>query len=139
VNRLIILFSTLFLLCACGNKLSPEEQALHTAQETALSSYQNLLAGRYEAFLSSRIGMDSIPDSYRQQLKVSYKQFMTQQQKAHGGINSINVSRAEFMSESNGEAIPNNVQVFLVINYADSVQEEIVVPMVQHNGRWMIK
>ena len=31
------------------------------------------------------------------------------------------------------------MQVFLILQYADSTQEEIVVPMVEHNGRWQMK
>jgi len=31
------------------------------------------------------------------------------------------------------------MQVFLMLNYADSLHEEIVVPMVMRNGEWKMK
>ena len=52
------------------------------AKEAAQEYYQALLNGDYQAFLDGRAHMDSIPDSFREQLLVAFKQFMHQQQEA---------------------------------------------------------
>ena len=119
----------LALLVACSKELTPTEQAMEAVKE----NYTNLFDGRYEAFLKGRVGIDSIPDSYRGELLTSYKQFVIQQKQAHGGINSFVVTNAK------ADSTLNIMQVFLTINYADSMKEEIVVPMVEHNGEWKMK
>ena len=124
----------LFLLvCACSSNLTPEEKALEEAKQGAEKSYQALLDGRYEDFLEGRARMDSIPNAYREQLITSYKQYILQQRKVHGDINSIQVSNARI------DSTQHLIQVFLILNYADSLQEEIVVPMIEHNGEWKMK
>ena len=122
----------LMLFAACG-QLSPEEKALRDAKESAQESYEYLLRGKYDRFLKGRAGMDSIDDNYREQLLVSYKQFISRQQKAHGGIGSFTVSNARM------DSTQQLIQVFLILNYNDSTREEIVVPMVEDGGAWKMK
>ncbi len=128
-----LLLLSLLLLSACGKKPSPEEQALAEAKASAQTLYDHLLAGRYDQFLSGRDGMDSIPESYREQLLTSYKQFMAQQRQAHGGINYVSVSNARIDSTEHA------VLTFLILHYQDNTQEEIVVPMVERNQQWKIR
>lgn len=116
------------VVCGCG-KGTPEEQAMKVAAD----SYSSLMEGDYEDFLDGYAGMDSIPDSFREQLLVSYKQFMHQQKEVHQGLAGITATRALMDSSL------NVMQVFLMVSYADSTQEEIVVPMVEHNGEWKMK
>lgn len=115
-------------LIACTSA-TPEEQAMLTAQE----GYEHLVAGDYEAFLEARAGMDSIPPSYREQLLTSYKQFMFQQRIAHQDIVGVQATRVQM------DSVQHQMQVFLLINYADSTQEEIVVPMVEQDDCWKLK
>jgi len=118
----------MFLL-SCSNAKTPEALAMKTAQQ----SYAALAKGEYEEFLSARMGMDSIPDSYREQLIVGYKQFLNQQESNHGGIVEVEAMRAE------ADLQLQVMQVFLCLHFRDSTNEEIVVPMVEHNGQWKMK
>ena len=116
-------------LCGCTEK-TPEQQAI----DTVLESFEGLIEGDYEAFLNGRSGMDDIPDSYREQLLVAYKQFIHQQRKAHGDISSIVALRTQT------DPVARQMLVFLMVNYADSTNEEIVVPMVEDaDGLWKMK
>lgn len=101
--------------------------------ETAQLSYEALSQGNYEQFLAARIDGDSIPDDYRAQLLTGYKQFVSQQTNAHGGIALVEALRAQ------ADSTLHVMQVFLALHYADSTHEEIVVPMVEFNGQWKLK
>lgn len=116
-------------LIGCSKTVSSEQQAMEAAQEY----YEALQKGDYETFLNGRIHMDSIPDSFREQLIVSFKQFMRQQEEAHQGVASFSPSRVQM------DSTLQVMQVFLMVNYADNTHEEIVVPMVENNGKWMMK
>ena len=129
----LFLITTTLLLSACKNEPSAEELAIGAAKEAAEKSYTAFLDNRYDEYLSHRSGSDSLPESYRQQLIEAYQQFKALQEKEHGSICSFRVSNARM------DSTMNLVQVFLVLNYADSVQEEIVVPMIEENGSWKMK
>ena len=112
----------------CGSA-TPEELASLAAE----GYYRHLVAGEYEQFLQGRVGCDSLPEDYREQLLTGYKQFMAQQQTAHQGIQSVQACNAS------RDTTLQLMQVFLLLQYGDSTQEEIVVPMVEHDGRWRMK
>ena len=132
-KNFLVLMGLAFLLTACSQKLSEEEQALADAKEVVEKSYKALFAGQYDTFLSLRAGGDSLPTSYREQMIDTYKQFSFLQKEEHGGITSLKVSNAC------RDTTMNIIQVFLVLNYADSIQEEIIVPVVEENGSWKVK
>ena len=112
----------------CGSA-TPEELASLAAE----GYYRHLVVGEYEQFLQGRVGCDSLPEDYREQLLAGYKQFMAQQQTAHQGILGVQASNAC------RDTTLQLMQVFLLLQYGDSTQEEIVVPMVEHDGRWRMK
>ena len=58
---------------------------------------------------------------------------LPQQQAAHKGIREVRVSNAKT------DTLAGYTNVFLILCYSDSVDEEIVVPMVERNGRWQMK
>ena len=127
-TRLLALFA-LTLLLSCSSSLSPEQQAALAAE----GYYRHLLAGEYEQFLQGRVGSDSLPAGYREQLLTGYRQFMAQQQEKHDGITAVSVSNVRT------DSLDRYTSVFLLLCYGDSTQEEIVVPMVEHNGSWRMK
>jgi len=122
-------FLLVLLFCmACANP-SPEELASMAAK----GYYTHLVQGEYEAFLEGKDGADSLPDDYREQLLTSYRQFMAQQNRDHHGILDIRISNATT------DTTLSYTNVFLVLCFGDSVNEEIVVPMVERNGSWRMK
>lgn len=122
-------FLLVLLFCmACANP-SPEELASIAAK----GYYSHLVNFEYEAFLEGKDGADSLPDDYREQLLTSYRQFMAQQNRDHHGILDIRISNAAT------DTTLNYTNVFLVLCFGDSVNEEIVVPMVERNGSWRMK
>ena len=108
---------------------TPEELAALAAE----GYYRHLMAGEYEQFLEGRAGADSIPDDYREQLLAGYRQFMAQQERAHRGIRDVRVSSAK------SDSLTGYTNVMLILCFGDSIDEEIVVPMVEYNGFWRMK
>lgn len=125
----ILVLVVCFGLAACS-KSSSEEMASLSAKDY----YDHLIRGEFEYFLSGTDGSKyHNDDSYRQQLLDNYSQFMRQQQKVHQGIRETRVVRAKT------DSMMACTNVFLMLCFGDSTSEEIVVPMVERQGRWLMK
>ncbi len=124
----LVLLVSLAQWAACS---SPTREEL--ASLAAKGYYQHLIEGDFDHFLEGRVMADSLPDDYRSQLIDGYSQFLAQQVKARGGINEVRISRAFT------DSTQQYTSVLLMLCYGDSTSEEVVVPMVERNGRWMMK
>ncbi len=128
MKHLLIFFLAFLALCACSSP-TPEEMASLAAK----GYYEHLVNGEYDEFLDGKAGSDSLPDAYRQQLLSGYKQFVSQQNILHNGINEIRVVNAR------RDSILNYTNVFLMLCFGDSTNEQVSVPMIEHNGIWRMK
>ncbi|WP_033149116.1 hypothetical protein [Prevotella sp. P6B1] len=124
-----LIYLALIALCviACSEPSKEELAAL-----AAKGYYQHLIEGDYAHFVEGRLMADSLPDDYRAQLMESYKQFIAQQQ-VRKGIQEVRISRAFT------DSTLQYTSVLLMLCYGDSTTEEVVVPMVEREGRWMMK
>ena len=129
MRRLPYLLLFLLFLGACGGGTTPEELASLAAE----GYYRHLLRGEYEQFMAGKDGLDDMPDDYREQMRAAYKQYMAQQKEVHRGILDVRVSNAKTDSSL------HLTNVFLVLCYGDSTNEEITVPMVEREGRWRMR
>ena len=133
IKRLVFLLA-IVLLAACReaapeSDMTPEEQASLTAR----NMYQALYRGDYDTFLDNRLQAGDMPDSYRKAMLTNLKQHVAKTRDAHQGVDRIEVSHT--VKDSTLQV----VQVFLILNYNDSVREQIVVPMVESDGEWKLK
>ena len=128
MRRLPAILIALGLLTACGSATSEELASL-----AAKGYYEALLEGDYDAFLAGRVGADSLPDSYRQQLRDAYKQFVAQQDAAHHGINAVRIADAKT------DTALHYTNVFLVLCFGDSTNEQVAVPMMEEHGVWKMR
>ena len=124
----LVLLACLVWVVACGGNPTKEELASLAAK----GYYQHLIEGDYDHFLEGRLLADSLPDVYRSQLIDGYHQFMAQQQD-RGGITEVRVSRAYT------DSTQHYTSVMLLLCYGDSTTEEVIVPMVERDGRWRMK
>ena len=127
--RKLVYLILIVIVVACSTGVSREEQAALAAK----GYYTHLVQGEYEHFLEGRLMADSLPADYRSQLIEGYKQFVAQQLEARKGIQEVSVSRAYT------DSLAGYTNVLLMLCYGDSTTEEVVVPMVERNGRWMMK
>ena len=122
-------------LAACGSATKEELASL-----AAKGYYDHLIHGEYEQFYE---GMDqrTLPDgtalsdeaAYRSQMLDNLRQFMARQAQEHRGVLEVRVSNATT------DTVQQLTNVFLVLCFADSTNEEIVVPMVERHGAWRMK
>jgi hypothetical protein len=133
--RKILIFSffqCLICLVAC-NSLSPEEEASKAAKEY----YDLLVEGDAVRFLENKMGIDTLSADYGEQLLAAVRQYQQDIQKKHGGLREVRIS--ENMGRPDTVYGSPFVHAFLLLSYADSTQEEITVPMVERDGRWLMK
>ena len=125
----------LAVLAACGSATKEELASL-----AAKGYYDHLIHGEYEQFYE---GMDqrtlsdgtalSDEAAYRSQMLDNLRQFMARQAQEHRGVLEVRVSNATT------DTVQQLTNVFLVLCFADSTNEEIVVPMVERQGAWRMK
>ena len=125
----LLLAVAAIMFSGCGKDADTEKMVAATAK----SYYDCLLVGRYDDYVAGIDGADSIPGSYREQLRDNVKMFLAQQRQSHKGIISFAVSDAEV------DADGHTANAFLIVNYADSVSEQIVVPLVEREGVWKMR
>jgi len=128
MRKLVYLILIVIVVVACSD-VSREDQAALAAK----GYYTHLVKGEYEQFVEGRLMADSLPADYRSQLIEGYKQFVAQQVETRKGIHEVSVSRAYT------DSLAGYTNVLLLLCYGDSTTEEIVVPMVERDGRWMMK
>lgn len=124
-----IIIVTLLLVCSCGEEKRDDFAAAQAAKEY----YDHLLAGRYIDYIDGIADADSLPPSYREQLLANAKQFVATQRQEHGGLASVNAVSA------NSDSLRGFTEAFLLISFGDSTKEEVVVPMTNRDGRWLMK
>lgn len=128
MKHLLFVVLVFLALCACSSP-TPEEMASLAAK----GYYEHLLKGEYDQFLEGKAGADSLPEAYREQLLAGYKQFIAQQNSQHNGIQDIRVVNAR------RDTLLNYTNVFLMLCFGDSTNEQVSVPMIEHNGSWRMR
>lgn len=121
------------LLAGCGRRPAGEVTPEERAAAVAKSCYEALYQGHPELFLDGRDGAGQLPADYRSQLLDAYRQHVSETENNHRGVRSVAVSDCQ------RDSTLGVMQVFLVVNYGDGTKEEIVTPMVERNGVWLMK
>lgn len=126
-----VVWPLLLLLAACSGPSGPTPADI--AAQTAKTYYDQLLHGDYESFVAGCWRPDTIPPGYHEQLVANMKMFVGQQRDEHKGIGSVSVVNAT------ADTTAHSAEVFLMLSFGDSTKEEVVVPMVQHDGTWYMR
>ena len=122
----------LLLLVSCGST-TPEQQAA----ESAKVCYDFLIEDDAVRFLEYKAGADTLPADYGEQLLAAVRQYQQDMQKKHGGLREVRIAENPGRCDTfQGSPL---VHTFLILCYADSTQEEVIVPMVERDGQWLMK
>ena len=128
-----MLLAVIALLSACTTERPPLLTDEERAQQAAENYYEALFDNEYETFLDGRLYASEMPESYRKALLNNYKQYVAKAKTQHGGVAHLESSGAQM------DTLLHVMQVYLILHYRDSVNEEIVVPMVDDDGEWKMK
>lgn len=142
MNKSIILFGvalSLIGVAACSSDVNQEERAMTTAQKY----YEQLIAGDYEGFVEGTLNsQDSLPADYKEQLVLNAKMYVERMQKEHDGIRSVKALRAEvdtLKAHNSDEIAAITARAFVSLGFADSTNEEVLVPMVLKDDVWYLR
>ena len=114
---------------SCGNPTAEEMASL-----AAKRYNEHLIHGEYEQFLQGKAGLNRhSEEEYWNQLRDNCHQFVHQQERAHGGIHEVRVVNVKT------DTLQKYTNVFMMLCFGDSTNEEIVVPMVERDGRWYMR
>lgn len=116
-------------LTGCGHRSDPGEKAALAAK----GYYDELLKGNYEDFVAGSYRRGPIPESYHRQLVTNAKMFLENQKSEHRGLREVSIVEAK------ADTATHTANAFLTFAYGDGTHEEVVVPMVEKSGRWMMK
>jgi len=125
----LLLLVLLVVPFSCQKKVTDEDKAAAVAK----TCYEALYEGHPQLFLDGRLHAGQMPNSYRQQLLENYRQHAKKVEREHQGVNSVEVTKVQ------SDSTLHVVQVFLLFAYGDGTSEEVVVPMVQDDGKWLMK
>ena len=103
------------------------------AAAAAKGYYDLLLDGKYTEFAAGYNQPNRLPAGYADQLVLNTKMFVEQQRDEHQGMAKVNVLTAK------ADTARHIADVFLQVVYGDSTKEQIVVPMVEVQGKWKMR
>lgn len=125
----------MFLAC------SEEHKNDIAAAKAAKEYYDSLLAGNAAFFVRGMYIADTIPDGYREELEANAKMFVKRMKDEHHGIREIRIMNCvnDTIRVGNTDKLVHAADAFLVFCFGDSLNEEVVVPMVSHKDVWLMR
>ena len=127
--RKILLCAALgFLAMGCSDNKTIDYAAL-----AAKEYYDSLMAGNYGYYVDGFARQGSLPEDYREQLLVNAKQYVYAIREQRHGANEVR------RVGSKADSLSKTTNVFLMLCFGDSINEEVVVRMQEKDGRWMMR
>jgi len=126
----VLLPMYILLLSGCRQQQADSSEL---AARVAKQYYDLLISGRYEDYVAGIHQPDSIPDSYRSQLIDNAKLFMEQQRQEHQGLKEVSVVSAVVGADG------HIADVYLLFTFGDGNTEQVLVPMVERGGNWLMR
>ena len=138
--RKLILFIFSFLALgffSCSNDRKSDDAAAWAAKEY----YDSLFAKNYAYFVRGMYLSDTIPSGYREQLEANASMFVGRMEREHHGVSDVRIMRFvnDTIASPDNKSSVRTSNVFLVLCLGDSLNEEVVVPMIHHKGRWVMR
>ena len=139
MRKLLFFIFTCFALSffSCSGEKKPDDAAAKAAK----GYYDSLFAKNYACYVRGMYLPDTIPPGYREQLEANASMFVGRMESEHRGVNGVKILR--FVNDTVVSADKKShvrvADVFLVLNFGDSLNEEVVVPMIFHKGRWLMR
>ena len=132
-----ILACSTFGVFSCSKEIKPDDAAARAAKEY----YDSLFAKNYAYFVRGMYLPDTIPDGYREQLEANASMFVGRMAEEHRGVSRVRILRFanDTIVSAGGKSHVRTSDVYLAFALGDSLNEEVVVPMIFHQGRWLMR
>ena len=127
--RKVFFFTFLHFCIFLASCSTPPEQQ---AAESAKACYELLIDGDAVGFIECKAGTDTLAADYGEQLLAAVRQYLHDVKQKHEGIREVRIAEDQ-------SAFSTSQQSTIILCYADSTQEAIVVPMVERDGQWVMK
>ena len=121
-----------FLFLASCTKTDPDTFSHESVQQAAQHYYTYFVNGDAKQFVEGMAGADMFPEDYKEQMQ----SVITQAAKEL--VKESEVVRVEALSDSLYVA-DSTAFVFLDLVFADSIHEQVGVPMVFQKSKWRVK
>lgn len=133
----VIFTFSVFMFFGCSEEHKNDIAAAKAAKEY----YDSLLAGNNKFFVRGMYLADTIPDGYREELEANAKMFVKRMNEEHHGIREVRIMNCinDTISIDKAGKSVHAADAFLVFCFGDSLNEEVVVPMVLHKDRWLMR
>ena len=139
MRKLLLFISACFALSffSCSGEKKPDDAAARAAKEY----YDSLFAKNYAYFVRGMYLPDTIPPAYREQLEANASMFVGRMESEHHGVCDVRIMRFvnDTVASPDKKSHVHTSDVFLVLCLGDSLNEEVVVPMLYHKGRWVMR
>ncbi len=139
MKSLLFVFTVCVLLsfASCSETKTVDDGAVRAAKEY----YDSLLAGNQSFFVRGMYLPERVPPSYKSQLEANAKMFLADVKEKHGGIHEVRAVNCinDTVLSASGKIVRRTSNAFILLCFNDSLKEEIVVPMVEKEGRWLMK
>ena len=139
MKKLLFLLLSLAALAfaACSGDKPDENAAARAAKEY----YDSLFARNYAYFVRGMYMADTIPDGYREQLEANASMYVGRMSDEHRGVSEVRVIRCvnDTVRVDGGRNTVRTAEAYLVLCFGDSLNEEVVVSMIHHGDRWLMR
>ena len=132
MKQIACIFIIVTMLSSCWWQ-SGERYTHASAREAAQRFYTLLMRGDYGKFVNVQEAADSMSDEYHAQMVELMEQFMENFTAERGKVLGVTATR-DSLIEADSMAL-----VWLDLLFADSVVEQICVPLVFTNERWKMR
>ena len=139
MRKLFIAIISLFAITffSCSGEQKPDDAAARAAKQY----YDSLFVNNYDYFVRGMYLPDTIPDSYREQLEANASMFVGRMNDEHRGVKNVDIIRFEndTIVSADKKSHVRKSDVYLMFHLGDSLKEEVVVQMIYHKGRWLMR
>mgnify|MGYP004450233619 CR=1 FL=1 len=123
----LTILAALMLLTMASCRRSASEP-----KEVAEEFYRALIEERWDDYVSLQSNADSMPSDVRRERIDMVREYMAMEREAHGGLVSAQASSEALIA-------PDYAFVFLTLQWADSTNEEILLPLVRVGEEWRVR
>ena len=121
-----------FLFLASCTKTDPDTFSHESVQQAAQHYYTYFVNGDAKQFVEGMAGADMFPEDYKEQMQSVITQAAKELVKKSEVVRVVALSDSLYVADS-------TAFVFLDLVFADSIHEQVGVPMVFQKSKWRVK